>query len=128
MNMIDIIRQQFHRLKGLFSSNTEPSSQIRAPLYSSAIIESPDEDVMVAEDTLIGLPAKVILYNDEIHTFDEVIHQLMKATACTPPEAEQIAVEVDSRGLASVFEGELDRCLRVSSILEEIALNTSIEF
>ncbi|MCE2502508.1 MAG: ATP-dependent Clp protease adaptor ClpS [Chlorobi bacterium] len=126
--MFDRLRKQLSRLRGFFGTIAEANSPAKtAVLPGSTIIESPDKDVMVAEDTLIGFPAKVILYNDEIHTFDEVIHQLMKAIDCPPSEAEQIAMEVDSRGLASVFEGELDRCLRVSSVLEEIALHTSIE-
>ncbi|MEZ4785179.1 MAG: ATP-dependent Clp protease adaptor ClpS [Candidatus Kapaibacterium sp.] len=126
--MFDLLRQQLERLKRRFAPSTEKGTTTPVSTIRSAIFDSPDEDVMVAEETMIGLPAKVILYNDEIHTFDEVIHQLIKAIRCTSAEAEGIAFEVDTRGLASVFEGELDSCLHVSSILEEIALHTSIEF
>lgn len=101
--------------------------QISLPVQSS-VYETPDGDVLLAEDVLVGLPAKVILYNDEVHTFDEVTVQLVKATGCMATEAEALAFEVNSRGLACVFDGELDECLRVSSILEEIALHTAIEF
>ncbi len=83
---------------------------------------------MVAEDVEILLPAKVILYNDEVHTFDEVIFQLMKATGCSMGEGERLAFEVDTRGLACVFEGEMTDCLRVSSVLEEISLHTEVKF
>ncbi|MDQ7053486.1 MAG: ATP-dependent Clp protease adaptor ClpS [candidate division KSB1 bacterium] len=38
-------------------------------------------------------PWKVILYNDDIHTFDEVILQLRKATGCSDAEAERIALQ-----------------------------------
>ena len=72
-------------------------------------------------------PAKVILFNDDIHTFDEVIEQLMKATKCDTGRAESLTWEVHSRGKAAVFEGVMDECLRVVSILEEIALHTHIE-
>lgn len=101
--------------------------QISLPVQSS-VFETPDGDVFVAEEVMVGLPAKVILYNDEVHTFDEVTMQLVKATGCMATEAEALAFEVDSRGLACVYDGELDECLRVSSVLEEIALHTAIEF
>ncbi|MCS7000356.1 MAG: ATP-dependent Clp protease adaptor ClpS [Bacteroidota bacterium] len=78
-------------------------------------------------ETTVGTPAKCILYNDDWHTFDEVIAQLVKATGCSVEEAESLTWEVHTRGKAAVYEGPLSDCLRVSSILEEIALHTSIE-
>jgi ATP-dependent Clp protease adapter protein ClpS len=86
-------------------------------------LEQPVQD----EEVLIQEPAKVILFNDEIHTFDEVITQLIKATRCTESKAEALAWEVHSTGRAVVFSGELARCVEVSGILEEIKLMTQIE-
>ncbi len=88
-----------------------------------APLEQQDRD----EETLIEEPAKVILFNDEIHTFDEVIAQLIKATRCTESKAETLAWEVHTTGRAVVFSGELARCVEVSGILEEIRLMTQIE-
>ena len=79
------------------------------------------------EDTLIQEPAKVILFNDEIHTFDEVIGQLIKAIHCDSTRAEAIAWEVHNTGKSVVYEGSMPECLKVSHILEEIALHTQIE-
>lgn len=79
------------------------------------------------EETLTGEPAKVILFNDEVHTFDEVIGQLIKATRCSTDKAEALAWEVHTTGKAVVFTGELARCMEVSSVLEEIELMTQIE-
>lgn len=78
------------------------------------------------EETTVSLPSKVILYNDDWHTFDEVIFQLMKAISCTFERGRDYAYEVHVKGKAIVFTGELKKCLKVSSILEEIALNTQI--
>ena len=83
-----------------------------------------DED---NEEVITQEPAKVILFNDEIHTFDEVIAQLMKAIRCTHAKAEGLAWEVHTNGKAIVFGGELIRCMEVSHILEEIQLMTQIE-
>ena len=40
--------------------------------------------------------------------------------------ARAVAWEVHTRGLALVFEGEMMDCLKVSSVLEEIALHTQV--
>lgn len=72
------------------------------------------------------LSARVVLFNDEIHTFDEVIGQIIKATGCSPVRAEALTLEVHHVGKAIVYDGDMSQCLRVSGILEEIALHTQI--
>jgi hypothetical protein len=52
----------------------------------------------------------------------------MKATGCSMSTGEQLAFEVDSYGLACVYEGEMTECLHVSSVLEEISLHTEVKF
>ena len=79
------------------------------------------------EEVLIGTPAKVILFNDEVHTFDEVIGQLIKAIRCDSTKAEALAWEVHTKGKACVFEGQMNECVKISGILEQIALQTQIE-
>jgi len=79
------------------------------------------------DDVLTHEPAKVILFNDEIHTFDEVILQLIKAIKCTQTRAEALAWEVHNTGKAIVYAGDLIRCMEVSGVLEEIKLMTQIE-
>lgn len=72
------------------------------------------------------IPSRVILYNDDWHTFDEVINQLIKAINCSFETARNFAFEVHVKGKAIVFSGEMNFCLKVSSILEEISLHTQI--
>ena len=84
-----------------------------------------EEDITTGITT--GLPAKVILFNDNVHTFDEVITQLIKATGCSTAQAQGLANEVHTRGKAMVYEGEVADCVRVSGVLEEIALHTQVE-
>ena len=83
----------------------------------------PEEDTDYRTDE----PWHVILFNDEIHTFEEVIVQLRKATGCTRSEAEDYAWEVHSTGKAAVYEGEFSECFRVQGVLREIQLVTEIE-
>ena len=79
------------------------------------------------DTTIIGLSPKVVVHNDEIHTFEEVALQIAKATGCSFDRGMKFADEIDRKGRAIVFSGEIDKCLVVSSILEEIALHTQIE-
>lgn len=91
--------------------------------------EAPDVDVLEEEVTeeRTDEPWRVILYNDEVHTFDEVILQLVKATGCTTAHAERKAWEVHTRGKAMVYEGSFEECFRVQGVLREIELVTEIE-
>ena len=80
----------------------------------------------VIEDS-IQEPARVILFNDEVHTFEEVINQIIKATGCDQAKAEALTWEVHNTGRAMVYEGEITKCVQVSNVLEEIELMTQIE-
>jgi ATP-dependent Clp protease adapter protein ClpS len=95
----------------------------------AAVLPYEDEDVLIDDDigTRIGEPWKVILYNDDIHTFDEVILQLQKALTCSAQRAEKIAFEAHTRGKAIAFSGEFDECFRVAGVLREIQLIVEIE-
>ncbi|PSQ81749.1 MAG: Clp protease ClpS [Bacteroidetes bacterium QS_8_68_15] len=89
----------------------------------------PETEDVPFEDTDYRLddPWRVILFNDEIHTFEEVIGQLCKATGCTRGEAEEHAWEVHSTGKSAVYEGEFEDCFEVQGVLREIQLVTEIE-
>ena len=89
-------------------------------------LDKPGFDLEIDNETKIGLESKVILYNDDWHSFEEVITQLMKATACTFEQARDYAFEVHVKGQSVVFNGSMTNCLKVSSVLEEIALLTQI--
>ena len=83
-------------------------------------------DTEIDEETVVGLPFKVLLYNDDWHLFDEVIAQLIKALKCSFNKARDYAFEAHMKGKACIFDGVLEECLKVTSVLEEIALHTQI--
>ncbi len=85
-----------------------------------------EKEIEDKEDISIGLEVRVVLYNDEWHSFDEVIEQIIKAVNCSFEEARTMTFEVHVKGKAIVFSGDMSKCLKVSSILEEIALHTQI--
>lgn len=90
----------------------------------------PDEtkqvEITTEEITDVNLSSRVVLFNDDWHTFEEVIAQLIIATKCSFEKARGFAFEVHVKGKAIVFSGSMSECLRVSSVLEEIALYTQI--
>lgn len=110
-----------------------PSEHVYTPWRSAASVAEPDVDVLVEEDIEeeeeehLDEPWKVILYNDDIHSFEEVIHQLIKATGCSTQDAERIAWQAHMSGKAVAFEGTFDECFRVNGVLREIQLVTEIE-
>jgi ATP-dependent Clp protease adapter protein ClpS len=71
-------------------------------------------------------PWHLILYNDNVHTFDEVILQLIKALQCDVATAEEITLRVHNEGKCLVHSGTIEECLRINGILLEINLNTEI--
>jgi ATP-dependent Clp protease adaptor protein ClpS len=76
--------------------------------------------------TLLGKPHKVILFDDSVHTMEEVSIQIIKAIRCPPEKAINIMIEAHSTGQAVVFTGSLERCELVVEILEQIKLTTDI--
>jgi ATP-dependent Clp protease adaptor protein ClpS len=83
-----------------------------------------EQDEIVETQT----PAKVILFNDDVHSFDDVIYQIIKAIRCDLEKAKALTFQVHNSGKAVVFGGELAKCIQVSSVLEEIQLRTQIEY
>ena len=91
--------------------------------------KAPDTEVLVEEqeEEAIDTPWRLILYDDDIHTFDEVIHQLIKALGCSYNKAEELTLKVHNDGKATVFEGSFEECLKRNSVLQEIQLVTEIK-
>jgi ATP-dependent Clp protease adaptor protein ClpS len=76
----------------------------------------------------VAKPARVILYNDDWHTFDDVIAQLVKAGACDADEAEVHAWRVHTEGRSQVFHGPRKDCERVALVLREIRLQVEVDW
>lgn len=91
--------------------------------------KSPEIEVLVdtKEEEEVDTPWRLILYDDDIHTFDEVINQLLKALKCSQAEAEEITYKVHYEGKALVYEGTFEECLKINSVLQEIQLVTEIK-
>ncbi|MEX0994776.1 MAG: ATP-dependent Clp protease adaptor ClpS [Balneolaceae bacterium] len=104
---------------------------IRHNLIMQEKKESPKPEVEVLEKTDTEeeeeTPWRLILYNDEEHSFEEVINQLIKALGCSVSKAEELTWKVHNDGKAVVYEGTFEECLRINSVLQEIELITEIK-
>ena len=80
-----------------------------------------------ATDARTDTPWRVILYDDDVHTFDDVIGQLVRAVGCSAGRGARHAWTVHTEGKDTVFEGEFFDCCRVQGVLREIQLVTEIE-
>lgn len=61
-----------------------------------------DEDVLVMDDIDSGLPAELIVYNDDHNTFDWVIQSFMEILKHSMEQAEQCSLIVHFKGKAIV--------------------------
>jgi ATP-dependent Clp protease adapter protein ClpS len=71
--------------------------------------------------------ARTVLFNDEVHSFEEVALQLMKAIRCSYAQGMSIANQVHSQGSAIVYAGHLERCEAVAMVLSAIALQVEVQ-
>lgn len=69
---------------------------------------------------------KTILFNDDVHTFEDVAMQLVKAIHCNVTTGYDFANQVHTEGSAAVFYGSQIECEKVAGILREIDLNVDI--
>lgn len=83
---------------------------------------------IVEIDTGVEDPeAKVVLFNDDFHTFQQVIIQVIKACDYSVQRAEQIAMLVHYKGKATVITSDYQTCSEVAAVLQEIDLLVEIE-
>jgi ATP-dependent Clp protease adaptor protein ClpS len=80
-----------------------------------------------SDGTMRGFGAKTILFNDNIHTFEEVAGQLVKAIRCSYTRGITLANQVHTTGSAIVYTGHLERCEAVAMVLEQIGLTVSVD-
>ena len=71
---------------------------------------------------------RIILFNDEWHTFEEVIEQIILATDYRTAKAEAMTWEVHKQGRSTIYAGNFYRCLEISAILEDIHLSTEVRY
>lgn len=89
--------------------------------------EKIQEEGSVAELELESNQNEIVLYNDDVNTFDHVINVLMYACEHTPEQAEQCSVIVHYKGKCTVKTGAYDELEPRCSMLLDAGLSAEIQ-
>jgi ATP-dependent Clp protease adaptor protein ClpS len=87
--------------------------------------EKIQEEVDVLED--YGLNNEIVLYNDDVNTFDHVIDTLIRVCEHTNEQAEQCAILVHYKGRCTVKTGSYDELKPQCSSLLDAGLSAEIQ-
>jgi len=83
-----------------------------------------EEEVLLDEQVL--KQNEIVLYNDEVNTFDHVIDTLMDVCDHMPEQAEQCAIIVHHKGKCTVKTGDYDDLKPRCSMLLNAGLSAEI--
>lgn len=80
-------------------------------------------------DTLIdsGDNCMLIVWNDDVNTFDWVIKALVEICGHSPEQAEQCAIIIDSKGKYAVKEGSYEQLKPLCDAITERLINATVE-
>ena len=82
-----------------------------------------DIDVLTEEDEYCSL----IVWNDEINTFEWVIETLVDVCGHSTEQAEQCAIIIDSKGKYAVKEGSYDQLKPMCDAITDRGIGATIE-
>lgn len=87
------------------------------------------EETFTLDEILSSLKTahRLILWNDEINSFDHVIYCLIKYLDYSRPQAEKIADKVHNEGKCAVLEGSFTEMEVYRKILQQEGLTVSID-
>jgi ATP-dependent Clp protease adaptor protein ClpS len=88
-------------------------------------IEKVQEEVLLKEQ--LGNNNEIVLYNDDVNTFDHVIDTLIKVCNHTSEQAEQCAILVHYKGKCTVKTGPIDKLKPICLQLLDAGLSAKIE-
>jgi ATP-dependent Clp protease adapter protein ClpS len=112
------------------STRFKPETQLLNPRLLNPL-EAPVREAEATEqeerDTSPGDGFRVILYNDDYHSVDEVVLQIQKATGYDIYRATAVMLEAHTKGRAVCFRGEREKCHRVANILRQIRLQVEVD-
>lgn len=86
-----------------------------------------NEEIEVLNEIISGHNNNLVLYNDDVNTFDHVIDCLIDYCKHTPIQAEQCALIVHNNGKAVVKSGSLDELHPICTALLDNNLSVVIE-
>ncbi len=84
-----------------------------------------DEDL--STDTLLDEYCSLIVWNDDVNTFDWVIETLVEVCGHSTEQAEQCAVIIDSKGKYAVKQGSYETLKPMCDAITERGISATIE-
>jgi len=84
-----------------------------------------EEEVLLAD--LVDKNNEIVLFNDDVNTFDHVINTLIYACEHTPEQAEQCSIIVHFKGKCTVKTGSYDELKPRCSMLLDAGLSAEIQ-
>lgn len=88
-----------------------------------------EEQTLTLDEILAGLKEvhRLILWNDDVNSFDHVIYCMMKYLDYTESQAEKIAWKVHNEGKCAVLEGSFTEMEIYRKILQQEGLTVSVD-
>ena len=94
-------------------------------LHSPRPVQYEDEDTVVL--TTPDDPFSLIVWNDEVNTFEWVIQTLMEVCGHALEQAEQCAMIIHTKGKYAVKQGSYDELKPQCDAITERGINATIE-
>lgn len=83
------------------------------------------EDVLV-EEQLVDVP-QLVIYNDDVNTFDHVINSLISVCKHSPEQAEQCTMLVHYKGKCTVKEGDFEKLKPMCEAILDRGIQANIQ-
>lgn len=80
----------------------------------------------ILQEEAVSLNNEIVLYNDDVNTFDHVIETLIRVCNHTAEQAEQCSIIVHYVGKCTVKTGPMDELIPQCSSLLEAGLSAEI--
>ena len=78
------------------------------------------------QDEAISFDNEIVMYNDDVNTFDHVIDTLIRVCKHTAEQAEQCSLIVHYKGKCTVKTGPMDELIPLCTQLLEAGLSAEI--
>ncbi len=82
---------------------------------------------LIKQQEVIEDSSDLIVYNDDVNTFDFVIEVLMEICDHTPEQAEQCTIIIHYKGKCSVKRGAFDKLVAMRNAICERGLSAEVE-
>ena len=90
---------------------------------STKPLEEQDVDVLVGHES----PYSLVVWNDEVNTFEWVIATLVEVCGHTEEQAEQCAMIIHVQGKYAVKKGDYDTLKPMSNSINDRGINATLE-